>query len=80
MITARGRKLARSATNDLNSSVYEQIGLSEDQRRQLIELLAELRASGHEFDVERSKEVIEELDERHSSTRRTTVRPRDKAV
>jgi DNA-binding MarR family transcriptional regulator len=65
-ITARGRKVARSATSDLNSSVYEQVGLSADQRRQLIELLAELRASGNEFDVERSKEVIEELDARHS--------------
>jgi DNA-binding MarR family transcriptional regulator len=80
VITARGRKVAGNATNDLNSSVYEQVGLSEEQRRQLIELLAELRASGHEFDVERSKEVIEELDARHSSGRRATVRPRDTAV
>src|SRR4051794_3774516 len=80
VITARGRKVARNATNDLNSTVYERIGLSEDQRGQLIELLAELRASGHEFDVERSREVIDDLDARHSSTRRTTVRPRDKAV
>jgi DNA-binding MarR family transcriptional regulator len=69
-ITARGRKLARNATSDLNSSVYERIGLTEDQRHQLIELLAELRASGHEFDVERSREVIEDLDARHSGTRR----------
>src|SRR3954451_18822889 len=30
VITARGRRLARNATNDLNSSVYEQIGLSEE--------------------------------------------------
>ena len=67
-ITARGRKVARNATADLNASVYEQIGLTEDQRHQLIELLAELRASGHEFDVERSREVIEDLDARHSPT------------
>src|SRR4051794_13194027 len=66
VITTRGRKVARSATNDLNASVYEQVGLSEEQRAQLIGLLAELRASGHEFDVERSKEVIEELEARHS--------------
>ena len=66
VITARGRKVARNATNDLNASVYERIGLSEEQRAQLIELLAELRASGNEFDVERSRDVIEELEARHS--------------
>jgi DNA-binding MarR family transcriptional regulator len=64
VITARGRRAARNATEDLNSNVYEPIGLSEDGRRQLIELLAELRASGNEFDVARSREVIEELDAR----------------
>src|SRR3954469_20133462 len=69
VITARGRRAARSATADLNSSVYEKVGLSEDQRHQLIDLLAELRASGNEFDVERSREVIEELDARHSPAR-----------
>ena len=69
VITARGRKVARNATNDLNTSVYEQVGLTEDQRAQLIELLAELRASGHEFDVERSREVIEEVEARHSAPR-----------
>lgn len=72
VITARGRRVARNATADLNSSVYEQVGLSEDQRQQLIELLAELRASGNEFDVERSREVIEKLDARHSPTRKRT--------
>jgi DNA-binding MarR family transcriptional regulator len=61
VITARGRKSVRSATDDLNSTVYEQIGLSEAQRYQLTDLLAELRASGNEFDIERSREVIEEL-------------------
>lgn len=72
VITAHGRKAARDATNDLNSSVYEQVGLSEHQRHQLIELLAELRANGNEFDVERSREVIEEIESRHSPTRRRT--------
>ena len=37
--------------------MYERIGLSEQQRSQLVDLLAELRASGNEFDVERSNEV-----------------------
>jgi DNA-binding MarR family transcriptional regulator len=63
-ITPRGRKLADDATNDLNAVVYERIGLSERKRGQLIDLLAELRASGHEFDVERSDQVIEELGSR----------------
>lgn len=63
-ITPRGRKLADDATNDLNSIVYERIGLSERKRGQLLDLLAELRARGNEFDVERSDEVIEELGSR----------------
>lgn len=61
VITPRGRKVAHAATADLNSSVYERIGLSEAQRHQLTDLLAELRVSGNEFDVERSQEVIEDL-------------------
>jgi DNA-binding MarR family transcriptional regulator len=60
-ITERGRKVAMEATRDLNASVYERIGLSEQQRNRLVDLLARLRASGNEFDVERSNEVIEEL-------------------
>jgi DNA-binding MarR family transcriptional regulator len=60
-ITGRGRKVADAATRDLNASVYEQIGLTEAQRAQLIDLLGELRAKGNEFDVERSDEVIAEL-------------------
>jgi DNA-binding MarR family transcriptional regulator len=71
VITPRGRRAAQSATDDLNASVYEQIGLSEVQRLQLTDLLAELRASANEFDVERSQEVIEEIGTRHkpASTR-----------
>ena len=69
VITARGRKVASSATDDLNATVYECLALSETQRHQLTNLLAELRASGNEFDVERSREVMEELDERHGRTR-----------
>ena len=60
-ITARGRKVASEATQDLNDTVYQRIGLSERQRNQLVDLLAQLRASGNEFDVERSNEVMEEL-------------------
>jgi DNA-binding MarR family transcriptional regulator len=65
VITPRGRRTAESATDDLNASVYEQIGLSEAQRHQLTDLLAELRASANEFDVERSQDVIEEIGTRH---------------
>jgi DNA-binding MarR family transcriptional regulator len=60
-ITARGRKVASEATQDLNNTVYQGIGLNERQRSQLVDLLALLRASGNEFDVERSNEVLEEL-------------------
>jgi DNA-binding MarR family transcriptional regulator len=76
VITARGRRIASNATDDLNATVYERIGLTEDQRHQLTDLLAELRASGNEFDVERSQEVIEELAERHASPRPRAARKR----
>jgi hypothetical protein len=46
--------------------VYERIGLSEQKRGVLIDVLAELRAAGEEFNVERSDEVIEELGARRS--------------
>ncbi len=75
VITPRGRRVAQSATDDLNTTVYEQIGLSEPQREQLTDLLAELRASANEFDVERSQQVIEELGTRH---RPAPARPRRK--
>ncbi len=65
VITPKGRKLANDATADLNADVYRRIGLSAAKRNQLIALLAELRASGNEFDVERSDEVIAELASRH---------------
>ena len=65
VITPAGRKLADDATNDLNADVYQRIGLSAAKRDQLVALLAELRASGNEFDVERSDEVIAELETRH---------------
>jgi len=61
--------VASEATQDLNATVYERIGLTERQRAQLIELLAELRASGNEFDVERSKEVLEEVGHRETEER-----------
>jgi DNA-binding MarR family transcriptional regulator len=69
VITPRGRKVAREATSDLNASVYERVGLSDTQRYQLLDLLAELRAHGNEFDVDRSQEVIDDLDSRHQQPR-----------
>ena len=66
VITPRGQRVATDATRDLNSIVYERIGLSERQRSQLVDLLAELRVSGNEFDVERSNEVIEEVGSRQA--------------
>jgi DNA-binding MarR family transcriptional regulator len=66
VITPRGKKVATEATRDLNASVYEQIGLSELQRDRLVDLLAIMRASGNEFDVDRSSEVIEEVGTRQS--------------
>ena len=67
-ITARGRRAAMDATSDLNETVYEQIGLNERQRNQLLDLLAQLRAKGNEFDVERSEEVIDDLSARAAPT------------
>jgi DNA-binding MarR family transcriptional regulator len=69
VITPRGRELATNVTRDLNSTVYERIGLSAKKRNQLLDLLAELRASGNEFDVERSDEVIEQVGSRHARKR-----------
>ena len=73
-ITPRGRKLAMEATRDLNATVYERIGLSEQQRNRLVDSLARLRASGKEFDVERSNEVIGELTSRVAGSRGRNVR------
>jgi DNA-binding MarR family transcriptional regulator len=64
-ITPKGRRLADRATRDLNAEVYEQVGLSEAKREQLLRLLVELRTNGDEFDVGRSEQVIEELGARH---------------
>ena len=66
VITPKGRTLATNATRDLNAVVYTRIGLSEGQRTDLIDLLAQLRASGNEFDVQRSDEVIERRAKRGS--------------
>ena len=65
VITPEGRALATDATRDLNAEVYERIGLSAAKRNQLIGLLAELRANGNEFDVDRSDVVIADLEARH---------------
>jgi DNA-binding MarR family transcriptional regulator len=69
-ISARGRRLADAATRELNSTVYASIGLSQRKRSELVDLLAQLRASGNEFDVVRSDEVIEELATRRGRARR----------
>jgi DNA-binding MarR family transcriptional regulator len=69
VITPRGRKLALDATEDLNTNVYDAVGLSVSKRHELLDLLAELRANGNEFDVERSDELIEELGARHPRKR-----------
>jgi DNA-binding MarR family transcriptional regulator len=70
VITPRGRRVAMDATEDLNASVYERVGLSEQQRDQLIGLLAELRVQGNEFDTARSNEVVEEIGSREERKRR----------
>ncbi len=69
VITAKGRKAATEATQELNATVYDGIGLTEDQRSQLVEILAQLRANGNEFDVEHSKDVIEEVGSRGAGSR-----------
>ncbi len=69
VITARGRKVATAATEDLNANVYEPLDLSEKDRRRLVEILAELRASAHEFDPSHSDEVVEELGSRQARRR-----------
>jgi DNA-binding MarR family transcriptional regulator len=61
VITPRGRRVVDDATLELNSTVYGRIGLSEKKRGLLVDLLAELRAKGNEFDVARSDEVIETI-------------------
>jgi DNA-binding MarR family transcriptional regulator len=69
VITAKGRRAATEATRELNETVYEGIGLAEDERVQLVEILAQLRANGNEFDVEHSNEVIEEVGSRGPDAR-----------
>jgi hypothetical protein len=64
----RGERVATEA-RDLNETVYECIGLSEPKRVRVVDLLAELRASGNEFDVEQSDEVIEEVGSPHTKKR-----------
>ena len=76
VITPRGKRVAMDATQDLNATVYEQIGLSEPQRSRLLDLLAVLRVSGNEFDVDRSGEVIEEVETRQARKSGGTTRNR----
>jgi DNA-binding MarR family transcriptional regulator len=74
VITAKGRRAANEATQELNATVYEGIGLTEEQRGDLVALLAQLRANGHEFDVEHSDDVIEEVESRGAKTRGQQIR------
>jgi DNA-binding MarR family transcriptional regulator len=62
--TARGRRLERVVTQELNDEVYRRIAVPEADRIRLIELLHQLRANGNEFDIERSDEVIANLQSR----------------
>lgn len=66
VITARGREVAQTVTQELNETVYERIGLGEDDRATLTDLLRELRVRGNEFDVERSDQVVEDVSSRHT--------------
>lgn len=77
VITERGRQISNDATEALNAGVYERLGLSPDQRDQLVELLAVLRANGNEFDVERSEEVIEQLVSRQPDVGQPAPRTRN---
>jgi DNA-binding MarR family transcriptional regulator len=61
VVTAKGRKLEHLVTDELNSEVYQRIALAEDERGVMIELLRQLRATGREFDVTRSDDVIADL-------------------
>jgi DNA-binding MarR family transcriptional regulator len=76
VITSRGQRAATAATEDLNSTVYEPLGLSERERRRLVDLLAELRANEREFDVAHSQEMVEELGTRQARRERTNGRVR----
>lgn len=68
-ITPQGRRLAEATTRALNATVYEVVGLSEPDRGRLVDLLAQLRASGNEFDVDRSERVVQGVASRQARTR-----------
>jgi DNA-binding MarR family transcriptional regulator len=50
-ITKRGRELADQATRELNSRVFEQVGLSEERCRELIDVIAVLREDVGDFEL-----------------------------
>ena len=74
VITPKGRKAATEADARIERDRVEGIGLSEDQRSQLVDILAQLRANGNEFDVEHSNEVIEEVGKGGADMRRNPGR------
>ncbi|MGD9704523.1 MAG: MarR family winged helix-turn-helix transcriptional regulator [Acidimicrobiia bacterium] len=49
-ITPKGRRLVATATDALNTKVFQQTGLSDPQLRDLVATLAELRQSAGDFD------------------------------
>lgn len=49
-ISAAGRRLATRATSDLNSQVFDAIGLSESESAQLFRLLRKIRRDAGDFD------------------------------
>lgn len=61
-ITARGRRVVREATVEVNEVVYRPLGLDAAEREQLVELLRKVRVAGGEFDVARSEDRIAKLD------------------
>jgi len=60
-LTDHGRRVERDATTELNDAVYRPLGLSVEEREQLVGLLHDLRARDGEFDTTRSSERIARL-------------------
>lgn len=50
-ITPKGRRLVATATDALNTKVFQQTGLGDRQLRDLVATLAELREAAGDFDV-----------------------------
>lgn len=55
-ITARGRRTVTAATDELNSKVYEGVGLSRTEMESLIRLLVKVRTEAGDFTWTRSRQ------------------------